>query len=509
MYNVLIVDDEPAHRRGLTQVLNRIRPNYLLFEAKDGIDAEIIINTTHIDIVLTDIQMPNKNGLLFLQSLSEKGVETKVIIVSGYGQFEYAKKALFFGVYDFLLKPVDIEELEVTLTKTEKSLQKQSDLASRLGRMEQIYTDTLLYKLVNGEELSAEEQSQISDVMPQQAAGLIIAIRSTTKTDVLTVKKQFIEVLDELVHSLVFEISEENVQIVGFLFLRQNNIKGIPLFVRDRLQDLCKLNVTMGISDVFDDVVSDIKAAYQQAQNALLYTYYSDSGICLYNNIIYNDLLIPGILGSKEQELINAVRYADKNKIMTTLNNIFLIVSENEKPNPNRLKESFINICIRVLYILHREQDIKDYQVIISSIIKKIVDSEHYSILQKTIIELWMLLNEISKENVVNDDIITRSICFVNENFAEDLTMEDVAKRFHFTPSYYSVCFKKRTGFNFSRYITNLRIEKACHLLVKTNNKIKEISTTVGYQDPAYFGKVFKEKVGCSPDQYRKRNIAI
>jgi DNA-binding NtrC family response regulator len=91
MYRVLIVDDESAHRKGVIQLLNRIKPEYFLFEAKDGNMAELILGTADIDIILTDIRMPNKDGLEFLQDLHKANYNAKVIIITGHGQFDYAK----------------------------------------------------------------------------------------------------------------------------------------------------------------------------------------------------------------------------------------------------------------------------------------------------------------------------------------------------------------------------------------------------------------------------------
>lgn len=123
MYRVMIVDDEAAHRKGMVRLLNRMKPSYFLLEARDGNMAEVILRTMEVDIILTDIRMPNKDGLAFLEDLYKAKHKAKVIIVSGYGQFSYAKTALANGAFDFLLKPVDPKELEETLHRAEESLQ--------------------------------------------------------------------------------------------------------------------------------------------------------------------------------------------------------------------------------------------------------------------------------------------------------------------------------------------------------------------------------------------------
>lgn len=172
MYRVLIVDDESAHRKGVIQLLNRIKPEYFLFEAKDGSMAELILDTADIDIILTDIRMPNKDGLEFLQDLHKANYHAKVIIITGHGQFDYAKRALSLGAFDFLLKPIDMKELQQALDNAESSIQARNvqQFTQTLG------IDMLLGKLVKGK-LELHEKQQLEGIIPTNVPGFIIVIK--------------------------------------------------------------------------------------------------------------------------------------------------------------------------------------------------------------------------------------------------------------------------------------------------------------------------------------------
>ena len=123
---ILIVDDEPRHRRGMMNVLKKIRPDYQVVSAKDGVDALEAVRLMQPDIVLSDIRMPKMDGLAFLEKLGETDARPKVIFLSAYNLFEYAQKALRHGAYDYLLKPVDMEKVEAVLERIESQMAAES-----------------------------------------------------------------------------------------------------------------------------------------------------------------------------------------------------------------------------------------------------------------------------------------------------------------------------------------------------------------------------------------------
>ncbi|MFA7087279.1 MAG: response regulator [Aliarcobacter sp.] len=111
MFRILIVDDETLQRDGIAEMLRLRNPDDLITEARDGLEALSIIRAIKPGIVLTDIRMPNLSGLDLLKNIKQEAPETQVIVISGYNEFEYAKKALQHNASDYLLKPIDEKEL--------------------------------------------------------------------------------------------------------------------------------------------------------------------------------------------------------------------------------------------------------------------------------------------------------------------------------------------------------------------------------------------------------------
>lgn len=122
MFSVLVVDDEPKHRRGLTLMIRELRPDYRIYDAKDGLEALQCMDANPVDIIITDIEMPVMNGLQFIENLGERAHDTLVVILSAYSRFEYAQKAIRLGAADYLLKPVAETKVEEMLSELETKI---------------------------------------------------------------------------------------------------------------------------------------------------------------------------------------------------------------------------------------------------------------------------------------------------------------------------------------------------------------------------------------------------
>lgn len=512
MFHVLIVDDEAAHRRGLARILNRIRPEYILLEAKDGAEAEIAMSTVGIDIVLTDIRMPNKNGLEFLQDLSAAESSAKVIIISSYSQFDYAKKALTFGAFDFLLKPLDIGELEQALDRAEASLNHQSMLEQRMSRMERFYLDILLGKLVSGE-INEEERGQLYGVFPACVHGAMLAIRPSERSaaDFAEFQRQWKQGLDPVAHTFFFIPQDAGLPLACLLFIKEElsgEAETDPVY--KYLRDQCGTDpdgTTVGVSGFSGNLPEALKTAFEQAKQALNDTFYENENVCVYTKEGSDGLILPGVLGEFDAELSNAVRFDDPDKIKALLSRLFSRIGELDRPSPTRLKESLTHLCVRLVYSLYREWELQEYREHIADFISRMLNAGKLEALYTAMLDYCLLLGDIAKPE--KSDIMNRSIRYLEEHFTEDIAMEHLAKIFHFTPSYFSVRFKKHTNYNFSQYLTALRLKEACRLLANSGHKVGEICAMVGYRDPTYFGKVFKKRIGCSPEEYRRRNPVI
>lgn len=519
MYQVLVVDDEAAHRKGIIQILNKMRPDYLILEAKDGRLAEVIMNSVKIDIVLTDIKMPNKDGLEFLKELRAKNDRAKVVIISGYGQFEYARKAMSLGAFDFLLKPLDIGELGNALTKVEKSIQtdrEREQIKSEFNKVKHHYMDYLLNKQLRGN-LTEEEEEQLHDVFKGLGAGFVFTIRTQTDCEqrYYDIKYMIKQNYNPVAHVITFEEQWDKQNLINFVFLKEassfENCLEKIIVVRNYFNKELSETAHIGVSQLHNELSRDIRKACQQSMTALGYTFYSRDRVMYYNELKTDEATIIKLLRGKEADIVSMVEYGEEKHIEEQISELFARVETTKKPNPNRLKEIFVLITIRVILSLKGKYTIEEYEELVERYSRLITQSQTLWELKENLRSIYLRLNAIARnhEDKSENSIITRSIHYLEENYMEEISMERIAQKFYFSPSYFSVFFKNKTGVSFSQYITNLRIKNACRLLVDTNDKVNDICVKIGYSDPGYFGKVFKKKIGCSPDEYRKRNIKL
>lgn len=513
MYRVMVVDDEAAHRKGMVQILNAMKPDYFLLEARDGNMAEMILDTVDVDIILTDIRMPNKDGLEFLADLYRIRHNAKVIIVSGYGQFSYAKTALANGAFDFLLKPIDPEELEEALNRAEKSVEEDKKRKQNYSR----YIDLLLVKMVKSE-LSDKEKEEIDGVLPADAAGLVFTVklpRRREKTiDFIEWRQKIKQMLDEWGHTIMFEETNDVVSWAGMFFLKPScsgdNYERILKRIYERMQELVLFGMKFGLSRITENLCENVTDAYAQAVNALSKTFYfSDGGSIYIEEEAETSQEILRLLAEKEDDMANMIRYSEHEEIKKELAEFFSMITFENMPNPNRLKELFVLLGMRVTNLLQKKGVVIDYRPAIAAFTEKIMEAEHLKKLQEEVENIFLLLNDISKEEAGKEDAILLAVRYLEEHFAEEVALTEVAEKLFFTPAYFSICFKKRMGKPFSQYLKDVRMEKACEMLCRTNKKVGTIALETGYSDAAYFGKVFKKCIGCSPEEYRKRNYHI
>ncbi|WP_172194186.1 response regulator [Saccharibacillus qingshengii] len=178
--NILIVDDEPRHRRGMMNLILSLSPGNRLNAVGDGEAALKRIREDRPDLVLTDIRMPNMDGLQFLKRLESERPKPRVVMVSAYNLFDYAQEALRYGASDYLLKPVDGSKHEAMLRRIEKELELEerqrhetNEQQRRLGRAQSVYRSRLFADWLEGS-LPADEARELERTERLQASGLVI-----------------------------------------------------------------------------------------------------------------------------------------------------------------------------------------------------------------------------------------------------------------------------------------------------------------------------------------------
>ncbi|MBW7458847.1 response regulator, partial [Paenibacillus sepulcri] len=181
IYNILLVDDEPMHLAGLSNMFHKLRPHYAVYTARNGKEALSFCTEESFQIIITDIQMPMMDGLEFIGSLGDDNNPRKVIFLSGYGNFDYAQKAIGLGSFDYLLKPLDVDQFTHVLEKAERSIETEVRLLEEKRQMEQklqrvfpVYHQRILNGWLKGEADTPAKQTEVEDILGFGGAGRLL-----------------------------------------------------------------------------------------------------------------------------------------------------------------------------------------------------------------------------------------------------------------------------------------------------------------------------------------------
>lgn len=529
MYKLLVVDDEPRQVRALAHIINQLRPDYEILTACDGQEALDLLSKHKVNILFTDIRMPVIDGLHLIEQLSKLKPSIKIIILSGYGEFAYAQKAIQFGVNEYIVKPISKTDLESVLLKVESALEyeryvkvQEEELKIKLDNSLPIYLDHQLNRWVAGKS-NVEELKEIKSIFPYQTYGIVFITnfrKPQTLLDDLDcefvkyVKFSMKEALNGIGHSISFLMKSDKCQLVTvmvsnvtFIHKYTNLLNRINLYI-ENIRDNFSVIATVGVSDVTEDIFEDIERTFQSAQAAVEQRFFSGLG-----KVIMNTKSNPAVnpaafdLSSIESEIMEAVRLQNRIRIFQITGDTFKDLNESGI-KPKQIKEDFARMLLNQVNNVSRLIDIEDSQSLINEIKTNSIRCEVYT-------ELWHFTNEIlcrildilnKKLNDKNGILINKCKKFIEEKYMEDISLEMIAQKFFFNPSYFSNLFKSYMGLSFSEYLLKTRIHNAKNILNTSEGSMADVAGMVGFKDPTYFNRVFKKEVGISPLKYRQMN---
>lgn len=503
MIQILIVDDEKIERNGIKFLLKQLHMEAEIREAVNGVKALEALEEKPADILLTDIKMPFMDGLELAENVMKKYPQTKMVIFSGYGEFEYARKAMKSGVDSYILKPVDPEEFRNTMEKVLQEIEGERLEDERKEKNRNFVREHVLLSLLNGaapQDLAAslgwaDSLEYVQDFHNMMLLEFDMEFFGRTGLD-------FLENLRE-------EMKEP------FLYLNMNPQQGIILLEReidvesrkemaqkllDAIEEKYAEKCYIAVSREF---VRPVKLAEEMERLELL---------------MENKFYVPeDRVFSEEQQteanlsqidddtLMKQIRQDIKMKDMAGLRRHFegLCEKYQSKKNFSQMYVKFIfsNLLKDVYEILPKEK---------SGGLNQDIDRLYRT---NDFQEVTEIINEgiklLEQSFAINPQMEHREIETVKQyiyaHYGEELSVDMLADQVFLAPSYLSHIFKKETGQNLSKFIKALRMEKAKEMLEETHNKIVNISYAVGYPNVSYFCQSFREYYGVSPQKYRNQ----
>lgn len=521
---ILVVDDEPIHRNGLVDMIRMLRPAYEIIEASNGNEALNIVNSKRIDIAITDIRMPIKDGLSFLEEVNNLLSKMKVIMLSGYADFEYAQRSINLGAIDYILKPVNEAIVNDILSKAERKIdeeKKREEENKRYNTSFPVYLEYQLDKFVKSR-LNNTESQEILGLLNNYCSGFVLTTKiknyDECNSDDLNSYKINIKYLIKTAlaphfHSLSF-FDQDNENIMVTIITQEDKIDVIDIFnfdllkvFVDQLKEQYSLDVSIGVGNRFDIEEHSIINSYKNSIKTVNYAFFfENSTILTYKEIELVQFSSAFSRYVEETELYEAIKREDYIASAEILKSILNRFTAEQYPSPDSLKEVVAIILFNSSRLCQNFIGDDEYSTLVNSIKQDIYKVQSFVELERLSVDYLKKIIDIMSTNKVlrYEKIFIDCKKYINEHYMEDLKLDDIANKFNFNPNYFSTLFKNYTNMNLSDYIFGVRMKKAKEYLKNNKLKIYEISDKIGYKDVKYFIRVFKKTYGMSPDEFRK-----
>jgi two-component system response regulator YesN len=525
MIKLLIIDDEQDIREGLKCSIEWEENDVLVIgEASNGVEALEIINNTFPDIILVDIRMPLMNGLQLIESISATHPYIKSIIISGYDDFIYAKKALSLGASDYLLKPCRPDEILASVLKAKAVVEKERQQKEIINMykngfyvsepfIKSKYLTSLLHENVIKDELLIEKfeflNLQISrdsfTVMVIRIDSYDLFIEKSKPADIDLIKFAIINITEEIMRSKYkCEVFEYNDDIIAISNIENN--KNICSGFIDRLKTEIKLSikqtVSVGISN-FCNEINKLPNAYKEALNAVEHRFFLGENSTIYFNDVQNTYSNKRCYPlDLEKQIINSIKAGNKKDVQKHFDAFFKFLSDKYAD-----KQHILKTCMSLLFSIYHlaiENSADDNEILKEiDVLEELTRFGTLEHLKRKICDIVLLAFDKINHSKIGNKFIQNAIDYINENYDKNIDLETVAKNIFISPSYVSTLFKQVLGVNFVDYLHRVRLNKACELLKDNKLKAYEIAYKVGYNDDKYFCQIFKKHLGLTPSQYR------
>lgn len=522
MYKLMIVDDEEAIRNGIANSINWNEWGYevtaVLANGEEAV-AEIKKDKPHV--VLADIRMPKMDGVELMQYLNKNYPEIKIVILSGYNDYEYLNMSIKNQVTEYLLKPTDMDEFEEVFSKMKKRLDQEEEKKREYQDLKKNQMATYLDNLIRGYGFTEEEleDAYLSEASQEYFVVILEAdSKYEIKEEAYRIQRRLIKTVEqfdsEKLSGDFFRNYEE--KVVGIIraregFLDKEDISEYISSLQKKLGESMGMSVSLGVSVVCNDFRM-LPQCYEQARCCIRQKQFigKQSSVVFYEEL------------QEENFRYYAVAF-DEERIMTMLlnNKEDEIRSEIHKVMGN-FKDKYLKkywyvdwICQEFLFHISRkllrydlrleelmQEQGKHYQDITQC--TSLEEREQFLLEVLERVEQYLLKNRA--ENKKKNTLALHVRELVDQEYCSNLmSLEYVAMKVKKNAAYISRIFKNEFECNFSDYVTQKRLEYSKELLADPALKVYEIADKTGWADVSNFIKVFKRNCGESPSEYRNR----
>ncbi len=515
MYKLLIVDDEKMIRMGIKSGIDwpslGIKEVFTAASAKEALD---VIKNEEPQIMLTDISMREMSGLTLIDRIRRDKTEEdiRILVLTGYDRFEYARECVKLGVQNFLLKPVDEEELVKNVREQIEALEKirtkreldQANLraegAKQQAAMEYFLRD-LIHQRASAEDACPRELLSEKE-RPMQIAILLpeVYMDKEKKSDCdfqqLTVKNLCMDMVDARRAGFTFADDDGKIIVAFYTEGSRQNVMERVEELNEVLENECEIRPRVVLGSEAESIAT-LFVSYNDALYLLEQERRGFREIIRQSSEQSREQLIQDIF--REFRHAMAVNIADGNRVMHIYEK-FSQATKSYNLSQAQVQKWCFDIASGVYFAYITETgEAVDNRV--ELLMKTLMGADKEEALEMTSMFIQKL---VFREGQEQHEIVTQAKRYIDEHLESELSVARLAEMFYVSANYFSRLFKKVTGEGCNEYIVKKRIKKSKILLETTTIKAGKIALMVGYNDTNYFSLAFKKHTGMSPTKYRE-----
>lgn len=531
---VFLVEDEVIIRSGVKKSINWEQEGYeFVGEASDGELAYPMILKEKPDILITDIRMPFMDGLELSRLVKKELPDIKILILSGYDEFEYAKKAIKIGVTEYLLKPISAAKLTEVLNAVAETIRQENEeknlLETYFAEMREnterdkmrLFEKLLMGDLSMGEILEAVERfgmnlgaSCYKIVLFKILANLENHVYAEQMVDACSSVEQAASMMEGVY------VFQRGVEGWAFLLTAQDeksmeeSAKILYQNLKQAMKNYTQLEYFGGIGSTVPRIRS-LKQSFREADRAFAARFVEEANQIISQkefekSQMEEGLKMQGVVQiGKSREMLQKFLSNGTREEVKAFSDAYISRIEEENIRSTMVRQYVvIDVCIVILSFCERISSANRLQEEAEELQKMMQKIHSLSEIKKYVVRLLneaIELRDAESGRRYSDLIAAAKKEIENHYMTEEISLNTVAISVGMSPSYFSSIFSKEAGKTFVEYLTEVRIEKAKEFLMCSSMKTSEIGYEVGYKDPHYFSYIFKKVQGCSPKEYRAR----
>jgi len=522
--SVVLADDEPLILRGLSKLIPWEEHGISIIGfAYDGKELLDMIEERKPDIVISDISMPHFTGIDIIKEVTRRQLACKVIFISAYQEFTYARDAIAYGAVDYLVKPVKKSDLEAVLAKTVSLIREEDEEDRRRNKL-----DLLERKNRDGEvggwleqltEGALSVQSEGYHYLNVKLEGPLLAIGVVRIDPAGNDSSRWPVQTQKLVEFAIHNIVQECIEAYGrgysygkagsFVFALSYEEPGVQErlaeAIKDNVLNYLKLKVSVGVGEPVQGL-SQVRNSAEQAEQALSMTYFAGLNRVISYRKPEQRKDREKELFALQSEIIRALTEGSWESALSKMKTLLQVIESAAIGN----RQLAVSTCFSAL--LHIVQEVKksdvpmsDWGFDIQHLQSRLGQYETFGELCEGVYDmLQQLYSRIGdKPDNKEQKLIARVVQYIEEHYGDDISLESAAAIAFMNPYYFSSFFKKQMKRNFKQYVTDLRMEEALSLLKHTDMMVYEIAEKVGYKNARHFSDMFKKQTGKLPQEYK------